>query len=201
MHAALTKLVPKLYRMMHDPNPKMQEAVKGIWISLVDSPKATVDAQFDAIMEELLNESWKSTLAAEGGRRKSSLSDILPGRTFKEVEQYLARLWNYVCAPSTTSRKLCASPARACAARCVRWRYDYATTHHIRPSEVKETIKIVLPILLQKGLISPVKEVQALSMDVIMKLVKFADGDAIKPHITDIVKTLSNRYRAWKIRD
>ena len=185
----LTKLVPKLYRMMHDPNPKMQEAVKGIWISLVDSPKATVDAQFDAIMEELLNESgsrlWRSRQSSA-----SSLSDILSGRTFKEVEQYLARLWE-LCLRAIDDIKETVRLAGEGMCRSLRsLTLRLCDAHHSGPSEVKETIKIVLPILLQKGLISPVKEVQALSMDVIMKLVKFADGDAIKPHITDIVKTL-----------
>jgi hypothetical protein len=34
----LAKLLPKLYRMQHDPNPKMQEAVKGIWLAMVVGP-------------------------------------------------------------------------------------------------------------------------------------------------------------------
>ena len=185
----LEKLVPKLYRMMHDPNPKMQEAVKGIWISLVDSPKATVDAQFDAIMEELLNESgsrlWRSRQSSA-----SSLSDILSGRTFREVKPYLSRLWD-VCLRVIDDIKETVRLAGEGMCRSLRsLTLRLCDAHHSGPSEVKETIEIVLPILLQKGLISPVKEVQALSMDVIMKLVKFADGDAIKPHITDIVKTL-----------
>jgi hypothetical protein len=49
-------LVPKLYRMQFDPNPKVQEAMQAIWQALVDNPREALDANFDAVMKELLKE-------------------------------------------------------------------------------------------------------------------------------------------------
>ena len=185
----LEKLVPKLYRMMHDPNPQMQEAVRGIWVSLVDSPKATVDKHFEAIMDELLLESgsrlWRTRQSSA-----SALSEILSGRTFKEIEPYLQKIWD-VCLRVIDDIKETVRIAGEGLCRSVRsLTLRLCDAHHSGPSEVKGTIGIVLPIMLERGLLSTVKEVQALSMDVIMKLVKFADGDAIRPHIAEIVKTL-----------
>ena len=185
----LEKLVPKLYRMMHDPNLQMQEAVRGIWVSLVDSPKATVDKHFEAIMDELLLESgsrlWRTRQSSA-----SALSEILSGRTFKEIEPYLQKIWD-VCLRVIDDIKETVRIAGEGLCRSVRsLTLRLCDAHHSGPSEVKGTIGIVLPIMLERGLLSTVKEVQALSMDVIMKLVKFADGDAIRPHIAEIVKTL-----------
>ena len=88
----LAKLLPKLYRMQHDPSPKMQEAVKGIWQAVVDDPKAAVDAHFAAVMEDLLAEcgsrTWRSRQSAA-----SALAELLSGRRFAEVEPFLERVW------------------------------------------------------------------------------------------------------------
>ena len=185
----LEKLVPKLYRMMHDPNPKMQEAVKGIWTSLIDSPKATIDAHFGAILDELFTEAgsrlWRSRQSSA-----SALGEILSGRSFGDIEPYLERVWD-VCLRLIDDIKETVRVAGEGLCRSVRsLTLRLCDAHHSGPSEVKRTIEIVLPILLERGLMSTVKEVQALSMDVIMKLVKFADVDAIRTHIPDIVKTL-----------
>ena len=183
------KLVPKLFRLMHDPNPKMQEAVKGIWVSLVDSTKTAVDEHFESIMEEILRESgsrlWRNRQSSAG-----ALSDVLSGRTFKEIEPHLESVWN-VCLRLIDDIKETVRIAGEGLCRSVRsLTIRLCDAHHSGPNEVKGTIQIVLPILLKRGLLSTVKEVQALSMDVIMKLVKFADGGAIKSHIPEIVKTL-----------
>jgi len=185
----IEKLIPKLYRMMHDPNPKMQEAVKGIWTALIDSPKATVDAHFAAIMNELFNEAgsrlWRTRQSCA-----SAMGDILSARSFAEIEPYLERVWD-VCLRLIDDIKETVRIAGEVLCRSVRsLTLRLCDAHHSGPSEVKRTIEIVLPILLERGLLSTVKEVQALSMDVLMKLVKFAHGDAIRAHIPEIVKTL-----------
>jgi proteasome component ECM29 len=40
--------------------------------------------------------------------------------------------------------------------------------------ETSRTISVVLPILLQTGILSPVKEIQSLSLEVVMKVAKQA---------------------------
>lgn len=40
-------------RYQYDPNPKVQEAMSGIWKSLVDDPKAALDAALPTLMQDL----------------------------------------------------------------------------------------------------------------------------------------------------
>ena len=185
----LAKLLPKLYRMQHDPNPRMQEAVKGIWQAVVDDPKAAVDTNFGAIMEELLTE--------VGGRqwrtRQSSalaLAELLSGRRFAEVEAYLDRVWTVslrvIDDIKETVREAGKTLCRTVRGLTVR----LCDANHTGPTETARTISIVLPLLLQTGLLSPVKEIQGLSMDVIVKLAKQAGSAELRPHIPEMVKCL-----------
>ena len=54
----------------------------------------------------------------------------------------------------------------------------------------ERTIAATLPLLLQTGLLSPVKEIQSLSMDVVMKVAKQAGSAEIRPHVPEMVKCL-----------
>lgn len=71
-------LVPKLYRYQYDPNPKVQDSMVLIWRALIDDPKKTIDAHFDAIISELLKEMggrlWRNRQAAAG-----ALADLIQG--------------------------------------------------------------------------------------------------------------------------
>ena len=169
----LAKLLPKLYRMQHDPNPKMQEAVKGIWLALVDNPKKAVDDNFAGVMEELLGECgarmWRARQSAA-----LALSELLTGRRFKEVEPYLDRVWQ-VSLRVVDDIKETVRGAGGTLCRTVKGLTVRLTdAHHASPKEVARTIEVVLPIMLQTGLLSSVKDVQAIAMEVTMKVAKQA---------------------------
>lgn len=51
--------------------------------------------------------------------------------------------------------------------------------HGASGGDAKEAVAAVLPFLLEKGLVSPVKEVQALAIDVIAKLVQAAGAEQV----------------------
>ena len=185
----LAKLLPKLYRMQHDPNPRMQEAVKGIWQAVVDDPKTAVDSHFAAVMEELLGEcgsrQWRARQSAA-----SALAELLSGRRFVEVEPYLERVWTVslrvVDDIKETVREVGKTLCRSVRGLTVR----LCDAHHSSPEETRKTIAAVLPLLLQTGLLSPVKEIQSLSMDVVMKVAKQAGSAEIRPHVPEMVKCL-----------
>jgi proteasome component ECM29 len=88
----LMKLVPRLYRYQYDPTPRVQDAMSRLWMVLVNDPKVVVTAQFEPILKELLRamsaENWRERRAGCAG-----LTDLLSGRTFGEVSQYLAAMW------------------------------------------------------------------------------------------------------------
>ena len=185
----LAKLLPKLYRMQHDPNPRMQEAVKGIWQAVVDDPKTAVDSHFAAVMEELLGEcgsrQWRARQSAA-----SALAELLSGRRFVEVEPYLERAWTVslrvVDDIKETVREVGKTLCRSVRGLTVR----LCDAHHSSPEETRKTIAATLPLLLQTGLLSPVKEIQSLSMDVVMKVAKQAGSAEIRPHVPEMVKCL-----------
>lgn len=81
MAAHLPSLVPKLYRMQSDPNPKVQEAMGAIWKALVDDPRKALDEHFDAVMKELLKEigsrQWRNRESS-----CSALADLMQGRRY-----------------------------------------------------------------------------------------------------------------------
>ena len=185
----LAKLLPKLYRMQHDPSPNMREAVKGIWQAVVDDPKSAVDAHFSAVMEELLSECGSRMWRARQSSA-SALAELLSGRRFAEVEPYLERVWEASLRSiddiKETVREAGKTLCRASRGLTVR----LCDSHHSSPAETRATIEKTLPMLLNKGLNSTVREVQALAMDVVMNVAKHAGSAELGPHIPTMVTCL-----------
>ena len=55
LEAHLEQLVPTLYRYTFDPNPKIAQAMRQVWSSLVPDPKATLSSQLRAVLDHLLH--------------------------------------------------------------------------------------------------------------------------------------------------
>jgi proteasome component ECM29 len=88
----LKKLIPKLYRYQHDPNPKIKETMRTIWQTLVLSPAEAVTEHFDAIMEDLMTcisgRMWRDRASSA-----SAVNELIQMRKFVQVEPYLETLW------------------------------------------------------------------------------------------------------------
>lgn len=185
----LGALIPKLYRYQYDPNPRVQDAMTHIWRSLVDDPKATVDAHLPQILAELLREM--------GGRlwrnRQSSclaLCDLIQGRRWEEVNQQFGTIWIMTM---RTMDDIKESVRQAGITLCKGVRQltlrlvdtDYSTR-----KDAQEAVAVVLPILLEKGLSSQVKEVQALAIDTICKVAKAAGPAQLQPVLPQLVTAM-----------
>ena len=185
----LAKLLPKLYRMQHDPSPKMQEAVKGIWQAVVDDPKTAVDAHFAAVMEDLLTEcgsrTWRSRQSAA-----SALAELLSGRRFAEMEPFLERVWTASLRSVDDIKETVREAGKALCRSTRGLTVRLCDAHHSKPAETRRTIGVVAPILLHQGLLSPVKEIQGLAMDVLMRVAKHAGSAEIRPFVPEMVKCL-----------
>ena len=48
-----TQLSALACRYQYDPNPRVQEAMSGIWKALVDDPKSALDAALPTLMQDL----------------------------------------------------------------------------------------------------------------------------------------------------
>ena len=86
------KLYPALYRYRFDPNTNVRTSMNDIWSALVKDSAATIDSNFDLIMNDLL----KNILGKEWRVRQAScgaIADLVQGRPLKRYEKYLTRIW------------------------------------------------------------------------------------------------------------
>lgn len=79
-------------RYRFDPNARIRDGMTNIWRMLIKDSRAAVDLHFDAILKELLKEMggrlWRNREAAS-----LALADLLQGRRWPEVKQWLEQIW------------------------------------------------------------------------------------------------------------
>lgn len=181
----LRLLIPRLVRYQYDPDKNVQDAMGHIWKSIVADPKKTIDEYFDTIIDDLLTQSgsrlWRSREAS-----CLALADIIQGRRFSQVSKHLRRIWTTAFRAmddiKETVRNSGDSLCRAVSSLTIRL-CDVSLT---AVSDARETLNIVLPLLLVEGIVSKVSSIQKASISMVMKLAKNA-GIAIRPHLPDLV--------------
>ncbi|GLI60137.1 hypothetical protein VaNZ11_002209, partial [Volvox africanus] len=185
----LAALVPKLYRYTHDPNPKVAEAMVAIWRSLVDDPRVTLDKHFAAIMTDLLREMggrlWRNRQAA-----CSALGDLLQGRRWQELSPYLSQIWIMTFREmddiKDSVRRAALSLARTVRGLTLR----LADPAHTPAKDCSSAVAVIMPVLLEQGLMSTVSEVRALSVEVLGLVAKTAPPPALRPLLPALVPAL-----------
>lgn len=174
----LPKLVPKLFRMMHDPSPAVAEGMELFWASLVDDPKDVVTRFFPGICEELLNH-MTSNLWRSRQSSAAALTSLVPGRRWLELSPYFVRMWDLCFRVMDDIKETVRLEAISLATTLKR------TTVRLCESSESGVPEVVLPVLLPK-LASPVKEVKAISLQVLHHLVKFSNPDVLRGHMVAI---------------
>ncbi|XP_031477380.1 uncharacterized protein LOC116248548 isoform X2 [Nymphaea colorata] len=181
-------LVPRLVRYQYDPDKNVQDAMGHIWKFLVADPKKAVDEHFDDIVDDLLIQSgsrlWRSREAS-----CLALADIIQGRKFSQVSNYLRKIWTAAFRTMddiketvrNAGERLCRSLSSLTIRLC-----DVSLTEK---ADAISAMEIVLPFLLREGIMSKVVNIQKLSIDMVMKLSKGA-GDVIRPHLPDLVSCM-----------
>ncbi|KAI5083342.1 hypothetical protein GOP47_0003085 [Adiantum capillus-veneris] len=181
----LPSLIPKLVRYQYDPNRLVQDAMGHIWRSLVPEPKKTVDEFFNVIMDDLLLQAGSRLWRA----RESSclaLADILQGRRFQEVGKYLEQIW-IVCFRAMDDVKETVRTSGVCLSRSISsLTIRLSDAQLTSESEARSTLNLVLPLLLSKGILSSIADVQKLSISTVMKVAKNA-GSSIRPQLADLI--------------
>ncbi|GIL84022.1 hypothetical protein Vretifemale_12732, partial [Volvox reticuliferus] len=185
----LAVLVPKLYRYTHDPNPRVAEAMVAIWRSLVDDPRVTLDKHFAAIMTDLLREMggrlWRNRQAA-----CSALGDLLQGRRWPELSPYLSQIWTMTFRAlddiKDSVRRAALSLARTVRGLTLR----LADPAHTPAKDCSSAVAVVMPVLLEQGLMSNVAEVRALAVEMLGLVSKTAPPPALRPLLPALVPAL-----------
>ncbi|KAL1302237.1 hypothetical protein AAFC00_002661 [Neodothiora populina] len=184
------KLYPKLFRYRFDPNTNVQRSMNDIWNALIKDTTATIDANFDAIVEDLLH----NILGKEWRVRQAccaALADLISSRPFDKYEKYLEQVWT-ACFKvlddiKDSVRKAAASLARVMTGVLIR-ALEAAST---ASSNASAMLKHVLPFLLStSGIESSAEEVQTFSLQTLLSIIKHSSGKILRPFIPDLVERL-----------
>ncbi|KAL3621946.1 hypothetical protein CASFOL_034142 [Castilleja foliolosa] len=181
----LRTLVPRLVRYQYDPDKNVQDAMTHIWKSLIADSKKAIDEHLDLIFDDLMiqcgSRLWRSREAS-----CLALADILQGRKFNQVEKHLKRIWiaaframdDIKETVRNAGDRLCRAVASLTGRLC-----DISLTP---VAEARQTMAIVLPLLLTDGIMSKVDIIRKASIGMVTKLAKGA-GIAIRPYLNDLV--------------
>ena len=185
----LPKIVPKLYRYQFDPTPKIQQSMTAIWNSLVSEPSKTIDKYLMEIVHEL-----QANLTSNQWRVRESccgaLQDLVRGRSLTgPALQALPDIWTdlfRVMDDIKESVRLSAGKAvNALSRTCIRM----CDATQSGPKTSEETIQVILPPILDKGLSSTVAEVRAIALSTVMKITRSA-GSLLKGHLPQLIPAL-----------
>lgn len=188
MEPYLPRLIPKLYRYQFDPNPRVNQTMKSIWRSLVKDNQKTVDTYFNEIMDDLLtglgNRQWRIREAS-----CAAITDLVMGRQLAQIEPYLEKLWQ-MCFRALDDIKDSVRQAATQTCRSL----TKLTVHYCDPTMVaiadgKKVMDIVMPFLLQKGLVSDAEDVRKFSLDAVLRVCK-TGATLLKKFIPDLIDTL-----------
>ncbi|XP_028909527.1 proteasome adapter and scaffold protein ECM29 isoform X3 [Ornithorhynchus anatinus] len=181
----LPQLIPRLYRYQFDPNLSIRQAMTSIWNALV-TDKSAVDKYLKEILQDLLN-----NLTSNMWRiRESSclaLNDLLRGRPIDDIIDKLPEIWETLFRVQDdikeSVRKAAELALKTLSKVCVKM------CDPSKGAVGQKTIAVLLPCLLDKGMMSTVAEVRALSINTLVKISKSA-GAMLKPHAPKLIPAL-----------
>ncbi|KAG0293348.1 hypothetical protein BGZ98_002211, partial [Dissophora globulifera] len=184
----LATLIPRLYRYQYDPNPKVNEAMTSIWRALVKEPKKAVQEYFDIIIKDLLE-----GMGARAWRTRESsclaMADLLQGRSVEEIEKYLEDIWTMSFRTlDDIKESVRAAAFKTCRALTL-MTVKYCDPKNVSAAEGQRVLDIMIPFLVQKGLLSSAEEVSKFSLSTILKICKQA-GSLLRSHIPTLVVSL-----------
>ncbi|XP_063074333.1 proteasome adapter and scaffold protein ECM29 [Engraulis encrasicolus] len=180
----LPQLVPRLYRYQFDPNLGIRTAMTSIWDAVV-TDKTLVDKYVKEILQDVI-----SNLTSNLWRvRESSclaLNDLIRGRQANDFIDYLAEIWETLFRVlddiKESVRKAADLTLKTLSKVCVR-------VCESSGAVAQRTVAVLLPTLLEKGIVSSVTEVRSLSIQTLVKVSKTA-GNSLKPHSARVIPAL-----------
>uniref|UniRef100_A0A8C0I7C1 Ecm29 proteasome adaptor and scaffold n=1 Tax=Bubo bubo TaxID=30461 RepID=A0A8C0I7C1_BUBBB len=181
----LPQLLPRLYRYQFDPNLGIRQAMTSIWNALV-TDKSMVDKYMKEILEDLITNLTSSLWRI----RESSclaLNDLLRGRPLDDIIDKLPDIWEILFRVQDdikeTVRKAAELALKTLSKVCVKM------CDPSKGAAGQKTIAVLLPCLLDKGIVSTVAEVRSLSINTLVKISKSA-GSMLKPHAPKLIPAL-----------
>ncbi|KAM8773100.1 proteasome adapter and scaffold protein ECM29 [Acanthopagrus schlegelii] len=180
----LPQLIPRLYRYQFDPNLSIRQAMTSIWDALV-TDKTLVDKYLKEILQDVISNLTSNTWRV----RESSclaLNDLIRGRQADDLIDHLAEIWETLFRVlddiKESVRKAADLTLKTLSKVCTRMCESTG-------SAAQRTVAVMLPTLLEKGIVSNVSEVRSLSIQTLVKISKTA-GARLKPHASRLIPAL-----------
>ncbi|EAL63429.1 hypothetical protein DDB_G0288007 [Dictyostelium discoideum AX4] len=183
----LPSLIPKIYRFVYDPNPKMAASMKSILNALIDQ-KDLFPQYFQPILKEVLQgmgtTAWRVREAS-----CSAIPDTIQNATPEQILPYLEEIFfmsfrtlddikeSVRKAAEVSMKSIGNVSARLC---------DPAYTS---PSKAKEVLKLILPFILNKGISNDSNEVKQFSIKQLVRISK-SSKQLLTPYIPDMITVL-----------
>uniref|UniRef100_W5LFY5 Ecm29 proteasome adaptor and scaffold n=1 Tax=Astyanax mexicanus TaxID=7994 RepID=W5LFY5_ASTMX len=174
----LPQLVPRLYRYQFDPNLGIRQAMTSIWDALVDKYLKEI---FQDVISNLTSNMWRV--------REScclALNDLIRGRQADDIIDHLTEIWETLFRVlddiKESVRKAADLTLKTLSKVCVRMCESTGGSG-------QRVVGVLLPVLLDKGIVSNVAEVRSLSIQTLVKISKAA-GSRLKPHAPRLIPAL-----------
>jgi len=189
----LAGLVPRLFRMLHDPGRQTAEAAAAIWAAALPEPRAALEEHLDAIITDCLRELggrlWRGREAAAG-----ALTELLPQRRWPQLAPHFAQLWTMAMRGmddiKESVRVAATALARALAAATLRLVEVAPPATPAALADAGAALDAALPLLLQQGVAAGSAEVRALAVRTLAALADKAPPAALQTHLPQLVGCL-----------
>jgi proteasome component ECM29 len=198
----LPNLVPKLYRYQFDPNPKIQQSMVSIWNSLITQDnKKILDQYLDIILEDI----EKNMLSNLWRIREScclALCDLLKGgRNLEPISHKFGAFWSLLFKLIDDIKESVRQAAELAMKSLNRVTIAYSSSVS-NLSVCENTIKSVLPILIEDGLNSKLAPVRDITVKAILELTKQSiSSEFLKPYLIELIPNLLEALSGYEAAD
>ncbi|PGH14861.1 hypothetical protein AJ80_05787 [Polytolypa hystricis UAMH7299] len=183
------KLYPKLFRYRFDPNPNVQRSMNDIWNALVKDSNAVIEANFDAIMEDLL----RSILAGKEWRVReascAAIGELIQGRPVEVYDKFLSEILTKAFKVLDDIKGSVRQAAlRLCQvlSNTVIRALEAGSQNSKRATTM---LSHIIPFLLgQEGMESAAEEVQGYALATLTKIIKKSPAQTLRPFVPEILE-------------
>jgi proteasome component ECM29 len=184
----LPQLIPKLYRTSFDPNPKIAASMTSLMTTLVTDQKSALSSHIHEVLRDLLDHiidsQWRTREAC-----CNALADLLPARDYEEVASELKELWERCFRVLDDIKESVRKAGEAFKKSLSNLTLRLCDPSYTNREHGRMALEVALPHLVGKGLLSPVKEVRNISINMLLKISKVSSF-LLKPHIARIIPVL-----------
>lgn len=185
----LEEIIPILYRYKYDINPNVRSTMKNLWISIVgNNEEYYVDKYFDSIFTLIIiglqDKQWRVRAATP-----LAVCDLILGQRLPKLKVYLSELWINLFLVIDDINVMVKKSAAQMSQSLMNVTSRLVDPNLSPADHVKQTLDIIIPLILEKGIDTRVKSVQLLS---IYMLVKICDKSQLhlRPYLHDLIRVL-----------